>query len=161
MTLFDFRPELRGSGFFSGQPVPRQLVLELLNDAVWAPNDGLREPWRFIYADNGGSGRLSGLQEPAPAYLIVVMKEESDPYKRDEDFAAVCCLLQNFQLLACERRLGVRRTMNDWIYDRKQMNAFGVQDKERIAAVLEIGFWDGDPGAMPPAKMAEVKFDLL
>ncbi|MNC33669.1 Nitroreductase family protein [compost metagenome] len=161
MSLSNLGPELHSSRSFSGQPVPQQLVLELLNDAVWAPNDGLREPWRFIYADNSSGGRLSGLQEPAPAYLIMVMKEESDSYKRDEDFAAVCCLMQNFQLLACERKLGVRRTMNDWIYDRKHMAALGVQDKERIAAVLEIGFWDEAAGEVPSAKVTEVKFELL
>ncbi|HZG81646.1 MAG TPA: nitroreductase family protein, partial [Brevibacillus sp.] len=29
--------------------VPEKLILELLNDAVYAPNHGLREPWRFLF----------------------------------------------------------------------------------------------------------------
>lgn len=56
-------------------PVTAQGVLALLNEAVYAPNDGLREPWRFIYADGGEaaarlralSGNESGAQRPARA----------------------------------------------------------------------------------------------
>lgn len=29
--------------------VTQETVLNLLEDAVWAPNHGLREPWRFIF----------------------------------------------------------------------------------------------------------------
>lgn len=34
---------------YKNDPVPGELVVELLNDAVWAPNHGLREPWKFIF----------------------------------------------------------------------------------------------------------------
>ncbi|WP_334074681.1 MULTISPECIES: nitroreductase family protein [Paenibacillus] len=126
--------------------VSSERVLELLNDAVWAPNDGLREPWRFIYADRE-QGRLNrGLQNPAFAYLLVVMKEDADPHKRKEDFAAVCCLVQNFVLLAAEKGLGVKWTMHEWFYDAELNRGFGVGEKERLAAVLELGYADPELG---------------
>lgn len=37
---------------FNRTPVSRELVFQLLNDAVWAPNHGLREPWRFVFVEN-------------------------------------------------------------------------------------------------------------
>ncbi|WP_019908839.1 hypothetical protein [Paenibacillus sp. HW567] len=161
MSLTGLSMGLYSPGSFSDRPVPQWLVLELLNDAVWAPNDGLREPWRFIYAEAGSGGFMTGLQDPAPAFLIVAMKEESDSYKRDEDFAAVCCLIQNFQLLAHVRKLGVRRTMKDWMYDREQTYLFGVQDKECIVAVLEMGFVDEPESAYRAASVTEVRLESL
>jgi nitroreductase len=146
---------------FLDRPVSQELILELLNHAVWAPNDGLREPWRFIFADNRNMKLMHGLQERAPAYLLVLVKEEADHHKREEDFAAVCCLIQNFRLLAHEQGLGVRSTLHDWMYDRSRAETFGVLDNERIAAVLELGY-----GAEQPKGKAEgceplLQFDLL
>ncbi|MFF2910964.1 nitroreductase family protein [Paenibacillus sp. NPDC057934] len=123
------------------QPVPQGLVLELLNHAVWAPNDGLREPWRFVFAEEAYRGLMPG-QGEAAAYLIIVMPEDSDPIKQNEDLAAVACLMQNFVLLGREKGLRVVRTMNEWIYDRKYSAPFGVQANERIAAVLELDLTD-------------------
>ena len=35
---------------YNGQPVEREELLTILEDAVWAPNHQLREPWRFVVA---------------------------------------------------------------------------------------------------------------
>ncbi|MBW7458038.1 nitroreductase family protein [Paenibacillus sepulcri] len=160
MQLADIRTGMRDASHFQNRPVPQQLVLEMLDDAVWAPNHGLREPWRFVYVDNGSGDAMQNLQEPAPAYLIVVMKEDPNPHKRDEDFAAVFCLIQNFRLLAREKKLGVRRTMHEWIYDQKRSRLFGVREKECIAAVLDLGYFDQmQEASFTP--LIELKFELL
>ncbi|MBB6694917.1 nitroreductase family protein [Cohnella xylanilytica] len=137
-------PDSKRLRYRSG-PVPQPIVLELLNHAVWAPNHGLREPWRFIFVDNGKGDALGKAQEPAPAYLVVAMKEEANPYKRHEDFAAVCCLVQNFRLLAWERQLGVRATRPEWTDDPLRRRSFGIRETESIAFVLEMGFVDPPP----------------
>ncbi|MRN56122.1 hypothetical protein [Paenibacillus monticola] len=161
MPLSDFIMDSNTPVSVHNYPVSQQLVLELLNHAVWAPNDGLREPWRFIYVDDQSGNTMLGLQESAPAHLIMVMKEDSDHHKRDEDFAAVCCLIQNFQLLAREKKLGVRRTMPEWIYDRERTRPFGVQEKERIVAILDLGAVEQTPTAASAATLPEPKFELL
>ncbi|UQZ81253.1 Nitroreductase family protein [Paenibacillus konkukensis] len=33
---------------FNDTPIPRQSLIEIANDAVWAPNHGMREPRRFV-----------------------------------------------------------------------------------------------------------------
>ncbi|MFD2876436.1 hypothetical protein ACFTAO_11490 [Paenibacillus rhizoplanae] len=84
-------------------------VLRLLNEAVWAPNDGMREPWRFIYVTGDrteATGKLLFSEEaPSPPFLLVVAREEMDPHKQDEDYAAVCSLIQNFSTAGPVRRV--------------------------------------------------------
>ncbi|WP_217593559.1 nitroreductase family protein [Cohnella sp. GbtcB17] len=142
------------SGYADHLQVSSRSVLALLNDAVWAPNDGLREPWRFIYAGGGeAADRLRALNgDAAAAFLLVVAKEESDSHKREEDYAAVCCLIQNFQLLAASEPWPVRRTMPEWIYDPEHCKPFGVRPQERIVAVLALGGDGRDSRSTPSSK---------
>ncbi len=118
-----------------------QTILELLNEAVWAPNDGMREPWRFIYVSGSPGG------ETSLPFLLVVAKEEADPHKQNEDYAAGCCLVQNFQLLAQSKPWQVRRLSPEWIYDKERCRLFGIRPLERIVAVLELG------GEKKPSKL--------
>lgn len=118
-------------------------VLRLLNEAVWAPNDGMREPWRFIYVTGDKTGAAGNLlfsdEAPSLPFLLVVAAEETDPHKQNEDYAAVCSLIQNFQLLARSEGWHLRRRIPKWVYDRKQCESFGLRPLERIVAVLESG----------------------
>lgn len=121
--------------------VSSQDILETLNIAVWAPNDGLREPWRFIYVT--GDEAVAKLEpshgNTSPSFLIALAKREADTHKQEEDYAAVCCLIQNFQLLARYRGWHVRRTIPEWIYDRQLPIPLKIDPQERIVAVLEVG----------------------
>ncbi|GAA0391548.1 nitroreductase family protein [Paenibacillus motobuensis] len=121
--------------------ISAQSILDVLNDAVWAPNDGLREPWRFIYVTgNEAAAKLSDASGNASlAFLLVVAKQEADLHKQEEDYAAVCCLIQNVQLVAKSRPWYSRRSIPDWIYDQDQCKPFGIQSGERIVALLEFG----------------------
>jgi nitroreductase len=161
MKLSELEEDLGSPSDFLDRPVSQELILELLNHAVWAPNDGLREPWRFIFADNHNVKLMQGLQEHAPAYLLVLVKEEADHHKREEDFAAVYCLIQNFRLLAYEQGLGVRSTLHDWMYDRSRAETFGVLDNERIAAVLELGYAAEQPKGKDQVPEPQLQFELL
>ncbi|GAA4830571.1 nitroreductase [Paenibacillus vulneris] len=177
--------ERRSIRTFNRNPVPRELVIQLLNDAVWAPNHGLREPWRFIYVDSdGGKTRLVDLITSAsgnlkryrllpsklkefmrnkileiPAHLIVVMKEEKNEHKRNEDFAAVCCFMQNFQLLGWENNLGMIWSTIEFIFDPGFQDGLGVRKDERIVGILHMGFFDKAPRPKPRTP-AEKKLTL-
>jgi nitroreductase len=143
------------------RPVSENHILELLNVAIWAPNDGMREPWRFIFIGSSNTDLLSELQDQAPAYLILVIKEDHDPHKREEDYAAASCLMQNFRLLAQDRMLQVRTTMNNWIYDRACTRRLGVHDDERIVAVLELGYHDRSMEPVKAENTPDLTFELL
>lgn len=100
----------------------------------------LREPWRFIFIDHQSQGKLPADHVQAPAHLVMVMKDGNNMHKRDEDLAAVFGLIQNFKLLAWEKAIGVKVSIRKWMYDKEQCQKLGVKEKERIAAVLDLGF---------------------
>ncbi|WP_135551873.1 nitroreductase family protein [Paenibacillus cymbidii] len=135
--MTDTKPRINTNDHYVSSPD----ILEIVNIAVWAPNDGLREPWRFIYVTDPES--VAKLQpSPAntsPSFLIVVAKKEADPHKQEEDYAAVCCLIQNFQLLASCKGWYVRRTIPEWVYERRLPIPLNLDPQERTLAVLEVG----------------------
>jgi nitroreductase len=96
------------------------------------------------------------LSEPA-AFLIVVMTEDPRQKQNDENFAAVSALIQNFQLLAWEKGLGVVWKTNPFIYEPQVRELLGVRSGERIVGILHLGYFD----QIPPARErtpAEEKF---
>ncbi|MCM3761786.1 nitroreductase [Alkalihalobacillus oceani] len=148
---------------YTDQAVLTELVKELLRDAVWAPNHGLREPWRFIYVPTEEKeefveklvktfpaemqeNRRAYFSSPA-AFLIVIMEEDPRQKQWDENFGAIGALIQNFQLLAWERQLGVVWKTNPHIYDPKVRQLLGVQPGEKIAGFLHLGYFDEIPKA--------------
>ncbi|KPB05952.1 nitroreductase family protein [Bacillus sp. CHD6a] len=146
---------------YTEKEVTQETVLELLDDAVWAPNHGLREPWRFIFVSSSEKqgfveklvktfppemqeNRRSYFSQPA-AILIVVMEEDPRQKQWEENFGAVSSLIQNFQLLAWEKKLGVVWKTNPHIYDPKVHKILGVQPGEKIVGFLHMGYFEEVP----------------
>ncbi|PRO67074.1 nitroreductase family protein [Alkalicoccus urumqiensis] len=159
------------------EDVPKELVMELLEDAVWAPNHGLREPWRFVFvsgeekdafAEEMAStfpldmreNRRNYFSDPK-AFLIVLMKEDPRQKQWEENFGAVSCLIHNFQLLAWEKRLGVVWKTNPHIYDPKVREKIGAAPDEKIAGFLHLGFFDPaePPKRRQPTPVSELVTD--
>ncbi|MCA0968992.1 nitroreductase [Halobacillus litoralis] len=146
---------------YTDKEVPASLVKELLEDARWAPTHGMREPWRFIFIS---SERKSSFVEdfvslfpkdqqeqkretfnrPA-AFLFAVMNEDPRQKQWEENFAAISCMLQNFQLLAWERDLGVCWKTPPQINDPKFREMMGVQPGEKIVGFIHLGYFDQEP----------------
>ncbi len=156
----DIIQERRSIRVFKEEPVSQELIEQLLGVAVWAPNHLNRQPWRFILFQ--GESRKTFAQamvetysaeertkygepkrqylEQVPAHLIVVLKEDPRQKVWDEDYAAVCCLIQNFQLAAWEAGLGVVWKTNHYGYEPEFREAVGVHPGEKISGVLHIGY---------------------
>ncbi|MBO1005090.1 nitroreductase family protein [Pseudogracilibacillus auburnensis] len=138
--------------------VSKELVLSLLESAVWAPTHGVREPWRYIFVsgdrreafieavlscrDKSQRETVRRSLEDVPAFLIVVMN--ADPRQKfwEEDFAATACMLQNFQLLAWEKELGTVWRTPIHIHDPRFHEAVGVKSGEKVVGVLSMGYFD-------------------
>lgn len=143
---------------YINKEVSKELVLSLLDDAVWAPTHGLREPWRFIFVSGdrkeafieailqchevGKRDVVRNKFVDVPAFLVVIMNEDPRQKVWEEDFAATSCMLQNFQLLAWDQDLGAVWKTPNHIYDPKFRNALGVEPGEKIVGVLNIGYFD-------------------
>jgi nitroreductase len=153
---------------FSNKFVDRKDIIEILTDSTWAPNHGFREPWHFmLFIDEGKKAFLNALLKTyekkkekldgskieyfknVPAYLVVLMKEDPRQKQWEEDFAAVSALIQNFQLLAWERGLGVVWKTNNYIYEPEFLQSIGVKPGEKIVGVLYIGYPKEIPNSKP------------
>ncbi len=171
MTLTEVIKGRRSVSQFLDTPVPEGLVEELLEAAVWAPNHRLTQPWRFILIAGERKRELAALRRTlaeeaskspeqaqvvgerayqtimgVPAFLVVVMTEHENPEIREEDYAACCCLIQNFLLLAWERGLGTHwKTFNN---DPRQRALLGLSPNEKVVGFIHLGY----PAKVPPPR---------
>lgn len=160
--------ERRSIKQFKPDPVSEELLCELLNVSVWAPNHGLREPWRFILfvdegkrtlgeaiAANAVKSRSPETYMNIPAHLLVVVQEDPRQREREEDYAAACALIQNFQLAAWERGLGVIWKTEPFTFVPGFLKSVGVKPGEKLVGLLHIGYPEAIPEARPRTRAEE------
>lgn len=146
---------------YTKQEVTETTVLDILEDAIWAPTHGLRQPWRFIfigqdhknnfakqiastYPKEIQNNREKYLNEPN-AHLVIIMEEPDSQKQWDENFGATASMIQNFSLLAWEKQLGVVWKTNPHIYDPKVKEILNVTANEKIVGFLHLGYFDEVP----------------
>lgn len=146
---------------YTDKPVTERAVLDLLEDAIWAPTHQMRQPWRFVfvssekkadfakkvaatYPEEKQQNREDYMNEPN-AVLVVIMDRGENEKQYDENFGATACMIQNFWLLAWEQQLGVVWKTNPHIYDEHVGKVLGVSDNEKIVGFLHLGYFDKKP----------------
>ncbi|MBD7985335.1 nitroreductase [Sporosarcina sp. Sa2YVA2] len=153
---------------FNGQPVDLDNINAILDDARWAPNHGLRNPWRFIVAANTeyikfqdvlkeyGVPKWKELSEEdlekqmkkfsgAGAVVLVIVNEDARQKERLEDFAGASALIQNAMLLAWDRGIGTCWKTPPFLDNPKFREELGVKPGERIISMLQFGYYDDIP----------------
>jgi nitroreductase len=156
-TIAKFRPE----------PVPRETLRRILEVGIWAPNHHLTEPWRFVIMGPETQARLSvcfgewkaakaagsperqaRLREDEarrfraiPTIVAVAAAQEGDEQRRREDYAAVCCAVQNVQLAAWAEGVGVKWSTAGVTRDPLAYEFLGFDpDQFLIAGFLFVGY---------------------
>ncbi len=146
---------------YTDKKVEESVVRSLLEDAIWAPTHGMRQPWRFIfiekdklpsfakkvaktYPDDRQEDRENYLNEPN-AILVVIMEEPELQKQWDENFGATSAMIQNFWLLAWEQQLGVVWKTNPHIYDEQVKEILDVKDTEKIVGFIHLGYFERQP----------------
>jgi len=163
---------------FKKDPISAEVIIELLNVAKWAPNHKLTEPWRFqLYVDEGKEqfvqayidsqpkvdgevpekvNRKAQYFRDIPVLLVVIMPEDPRQRRWDEDYGAISSLIQNFQLAAWEREIGMIWRTNDWVYDPAFREAIDVLPGEKVVATLMIGYPKHITEAQPRTDIREL-----
>lgn len=164
---------------FNGQPVDREVLLEIIEDAVWAPNHKNREPWRLVVAcgkeifdlhkllRDTAIPKWKELTEDAlekqmqkftlpGAYAFVIVPEDVRQKQRLEDYAAASMFIQNIQLLAWDYGIGSCWKTPDFLDAPEFREALGVNSGERIISMLQMGYFDDIPKAMERKKSDEI-----
>ncbi len=91
--------ERRTHKAFQPEPVPRELLDELLELARWAPNHHLTNPWRFRVVGPASLERLKQAAGPeaaakldrAPTLVAATVTSTGDPVQDEEDLCATAC----------------------------------------------------------------------
>lgn len=164
---------------FNGQPVDTEKVMSVLQDALWAPNHGHRNPWRFVVAANQEYTKfLEVLREygvpkwkelspeelekqmkkfsGAGAVVFVIVPEDARQKERLEDFGAASALVQNAQLLAWDQGIGTCWKTPPFLENPKFREELGVKPGERIISMLQFGYFDETPKAREREPLEEL-----
>ncbi|MDW8059410.1 MAG: nitroreductase [Thermomicrobium sp.] len=160
-------------------PVPRELVEQLLEAAVWAPNHHLTQPWRFfvltgearvalgeVLARDPGlspSKREAIRQKPlrAPVVIAVAIEPHPDRPLLDE-IAAGAAAIQNMLLAAHALGLGAIWRTGRAIEDPAVKTFFGLSDRAFLLGFVYVGFPAAVPEPPPrrPVSECTVWFDV-
>ncbi len=98
---------------FGPDPVPREVLDELLELARWAPNHHVTNPWRFRVLGPLALERLKAAAGPeaaaklerAPTLIAATVVRSEDPVQEQEDLCAAACAVYAVLLSAHGRGL--------------------------------------------------------
>lgn len=155
-TVHDFRPQIP----------PRDLILEAVEHARWAPNHHRTEPWHFHLLSPAAAQRISELNADLerakqgeraaaakrqrwmtmPGWLVMTCARNADEIREREDYAACCCAAQNLMLYLWTRGIGVKWSTGAVTRDPKFYSTLGLD----ASACRVVGlFWYGYPAVIP------------
>lgn len=133
---------------FSDKPVSEADILAWFQQAVWAPNHRMTEPWQLVFVGPETRAQIHHGADfgDAPIVVAVLSRRGERPIDRDENLIATACFVQNFSLLAWESGVGVRWTSIGWTDGARA--ALGVSDEYDVLSILGIGY----PAEVPDPK---------
>jgi len=154
-SIFKFKPA----------QVPNDVIEQIFSYAIWAPNHHLTEPWRFTVIgektkltlakryreikmedvpDHVDAENLSKIGELAyekfmskPTIIAVSCIQDGDEQRRREDYAAVCCAMQNVQLAAWDAGIGMQWSTGRITIEDQNYQLLGINSSQEYI----IGFF--------------------
>jgi nitroreductase len=140
---------------FGAEPVPREVVAELLDLARWAPNHHLTEPWRFRVLGPESLARLAAAGDPgelqklsrAPTLVVASAKRTGDEHQNHEDVLATACAVYIVLLAAHGRGLASYWRTPRVLQTREGQAAIGMGDDEEFVALIHLGPPVDEPAA--------------
>ncbi|HEX7082749.1 MAG TPA: nitroreductase [Gaiellaceae bacterium] len=141
---------------FEPEPVPRELLEELLDVASWAPNHRMTQPWRFRVLGPSSLARLKEAGGPkeapkldrAPTLVVVSAKLSGDPVTDEEDLLATGVAIYLVLLAAHARGLASYWRTPGVLRTEVGCAAVGLEPDERFVGLVHLG----RPCSQPPAK---------
>jgi nitroreductase len=148
-------------------PVPRDVIEQMLEAAVWAPNHRLTEPWRFYVLQGDAKQRFAAIRRrhraatfpdpgapeahkaldrvyqdtvSTPALIAVTSHVTADMVQREEDFAATFMAIQNLMLSGVELGIGTYLRTGAILDDPELRELLSVEDDRRILGVVYVGY---------------------
>ena len=164
MSILNAIRQRRSHKLFTKRPVFDDEIRTMLEGAVAAPNHKLTQPWGFVvlgprsrrkYAEikaalkvkNEANAefalakreKIAAETAAIPAVIVVTQKQDPDPHRREEDYAAVYMAIQNMLLLATSMGLGTKVQTGSVMDDAQMRELIGAAPEERIVGIIHVG----------------------
>jgi nitroreductase len=160
----------RTINFFRPEPVSRDLLLEAVEVARWAPNHRLTEPWHFYLLgeettrdivelivnlkaggrDENARDAVRGRLQAIPTWFVQTCRLSPGlPVQEQEDYAACACAVQNLMLYLWQAGIGVKWTTGEATREQRFYDILGVDKAQEKVTGL---FWCGYPADVPEAR---------
>ena len=170
--------ERRTVALFKREKPPRELLLEAVEAARWAPNHHLTEPWRFYLPGPATVSAMTDIAEEltlakrgaeaakkrrqlmraVPAWIAVTCRRLEDAFREREDYAACCCAIQNLMLCLWEGGVACKWSTGALTRDSRFYDLLGVDPGEQmVVGLFSIGY----PRIVPQQKRRSVEEILV
>jgi nitroreductase len=132
---------------YGAEPVPRELLEELLELARWAPNHNLTNPWRFRVVGPESLAALKQAAGPeaaakldrAPTLVVASQVRSDDPIQDEEDTCAVAAAISYVLLAAHARGLAGYWRTPEVLRTPEGRAAVDVAAGERVLGLIHLG----------------------
>jgi nitroreductase len=165
---------------YSGALVPEHIIHQMLENANWAPNHKLTEPWRFMVFSGAGLKKLAAFQsecykqvteangsfqqdrylslqnKPMESSHIIAIGMKRDMGKRVpewEELGAVFCAVQNMYLTATAYNVGCYLSTGGITNFEQAKPFFGLGTDDKLCGFLHVGM---PKGAVPDSRRKPV-----
>src|SRR5699024_7839533 len=128
---------------FKNKSIETQALQEIFAYASWAPTHYKKEPWEIklcqahgkvtlinkiiksyqrlemLSTDNDAKSvkSIKDFLFQIPHHAVICFEKEKDPIKFEEDYASVCAFIQNAQLAAWDKNIGMLWTITPFMHD--------------------------------------------
>lgn len=167
--LVDVLSGRRTINLFDDRPAPKDVLIDAIDTARWAPNHRLTQPWRFhllgeqtvhrvielevalAVARNGDAAgprrreRLGAI----PGWFVVTSALCGEELMDTENYAATACAVQNLSLYLWARGVGLKWTTGAITRDERFYEILGIETATHRVVGM---FWYGYPAMVPAQK---------
>ncbi|MFN0078839.1 MAG: nitroreductase [Prosthecobacter sp.] len=165
-ALIRHRRSIKPVDMDSSRMVERSLLMQVLEDATWAPTHGLTEPWKFVVHQGAGRARLAEAMQRiyretsppqefredkmkkmgvnpliAPVVIAGVMVRRGGvKIPEVEEIEAVACALQNLMLSATAAGLGCYWSTPPLLATQQFAEWLQIGPEDRCMALIYLGW---------------------
>jgi len=163
------------------EPVADAIVLQMLENARWAPTHGMTEPWRFFVFTGQGLQEFAAFQsglyksvtlpetfneakyqkllntplKASHVILIGMKRQVIGKIPENEEICAVACAVQNMQLTAHAYGIGSYWSTGGMTYRNEMKTFLGLDENDRCLGMLYIGKYMGEIPVPPRAPVEQ------
>jgi nitroreductase len=122
---------------FRPDPLSRDLIQQVLDCAVRAPNHKLTEPWRFSVLTGAARDRFADVRAN---HLVVMMAQNPDEIIREEDYGATMMAIANLMTAAQSLGLGTSLKTGGVMRDPSLLKLARTPEHFRVVGIVSLGY---------------------